>query len=90
MPVAVTLSDGRIISCLTPKSSFVRKDDTLFVIENEDLPLQIQQAEANILSAQAEKQSKEKQYKRFLLLKQKDAISAQQFDDAKAAPLKNW
>ena len=82
MADAVALSDGRIISCLAPKGSFVRKGDTLFVIENEELPLQIQQAEANILSAQAEKHGKENQYKRFLLLKQKDAISAQQFDDA--------
>ena len=85
MADAVALSDGRIISCLAPKGSFVRKGDTLFVIENEELPLQIQQAEANILSAQAEKHGKENQYKRFLLLKQKDAISAQQFDDAEAA-----
>ena len=85
MADAVALSDGRIVSCLTPKSSFVRKGDTLFVIENEELPLQIQQAEANILSAQAEKHGKENQYKRFLLLKEKDAISAQQFDDAEAA-----
>ena len=44
MADAVALSDGRIVSCLTPKSSFVRKGDTLFVIENEELPLQIQQA----------------------------------------------
>ena len=77
MADAVALSDGRIVSCLTPKSSFVRKGDTLFVLENEELPLQIQQAEANILSAQAEKHGKENQYKRFLLLKEKDAISAQ-------------
>ncbi len=85
MADAVALTSGRIMELTAPKGSVVKKGDTVFVIKNEELPLQIQQAEANILSAQAEKHSKENQYKRFLLLKEKDAISAQQFDDAEAA-----
>lgn len=85
MTDAVALSEGRIIECVAPKGSLVKKGDTIFIIKNEELPLKIKQAESNILSARAEKHSKENQYKRFLLLKDKDAISAQQFDDAEAA-----
>ena len=85
MTDAVALSEGRIIECVAPKGSFVRKGDTLFILVNEQLPLQIKQAEANILSARAEKHSRENQYKRYLMLKDKGAISAQQFDEAEAA-----
>ena len=85
MADAVALSEGRIISCLAPKSSFVHKGDTLFVIENEELPLQIKEAESNILSAKAALRSKENQYNRYLFLKKNDAISSQQFDEAEAA-----
>ena len=85
MTDALALSDGRIVECVAPKGSFVRKGDTLFLLVNEELPLQIKQAEANILSARAEKHSRENQYKRYLMLKEKGAISAQQFDEAEAA-----
>ena len=85
MTDAVALSEGRIIECVAPKGSLVKKGDTIFIIKNEELPLKIKQAESNILSARAEKHRRENQYKRFLLLKDKDAISAQQFDDAEAA-----
>ena len=85
MTDAVALSEGRITECVAPKGSFVRKGDTLFILVNEQLPLQIKQAEANILSARAEKHSRENQYKRYLMLKDKGAISAQQFDEAEAA-----
>ena len=85
MTDALALSDGRIVECVAPKGSFVRKGDTLFLLVNEELPLQIKQAEANILSARAEKHSRENQYKRYLMLKDKGAISAQQFDEAEAA-----
>ena len=85
MTDALALSDGRIVECVAPKGSFVRKGDTLFLLVNEELPLQIKQAEANILSARAEKHSRENQYKRYLMLKDKGAISAQQFDETEAA-----
>ena len=84
MTDAVALTEGRIVECVAPKGSFVRKGDTLFILVNEDLPMQIKQAEANILSARAEKHSRENQYKRYLMLKDKEAISAQQFDETKA------
>lgn len=85
MTDAVALTEGRIVECVAPRGSHVKKGDTIFIIHNEELPLKIKQAESNILSARAQKHSKENQYKRFLLLKEKDAVSAQQFDDAEAA-----
>ena len=60
MTDAVALSEGRIIECVAPKGSFVRKGDTLFILVNEQLPLQIKQAEANIVSARSEKINKDK------------------------------
>jgi RND family efflux transporter MFP subunit len=57
----------------------------LFILNNEQLPLQIKQAEANIVSARSEKINKENQYKRYLTLKDKGAVSLQQYDNALAA-----
>lgn len=85
MTDAVALSEGRIIECVAPKGSFVRKGDTLFILHNEQLPLQIKQAEANIVSAKSEKINKENQYKRYVMLKDKGAVSLQQYDNALAA-----
>ena len=85
MADAVALTDGRIVSSVAAKGSIVRKGDTLMVIHNEELPLQIKEAESNILSAKADLRSKENQYNRYLYLKKNNAISAQQFDEAEAA-----
>ena len=85
MADAVALTSGRIIKCVAPKGSVVKKGDTVFIIENEELPLQIKQAEANILSARAERINKENQYKRYQKLKDKGAVSLQQYDNAFAA-----
>ena len=85
MADAVAPTDGRIVSSVAAKGSIVRKGDTLMVIHNEELPLQIKEAESNILSAKADLRSKENQYNRYLYLKQNNAISAQQFDEAEAA-----
>ena len=84
MADAVTLVDGRIVSCLVQKNSFVKKGDPLFVLENEDIPLRIQEAESNILSAQSSLRRAENTYRRYLILKEQDAVSAQQYDDAEA------
>ena len=85
MADAVALIDGRVTECLKPKNSLVRKGETIFIIENEDIPLQIKEAESNILQAQSSLKRAENQYNRYLILKGKDAISAQQYDDAEAA-----
>ena len=85
MADAVALVDGRIVECRAPKGTFVRRGDTIFVLENEDIPLQRQEAESNILKAQAELKRAENNYSRYQILKAHDAASAQQFDEAEAA-----
>ncbi len=87
MADAVALVDGRIVECLAPKGSFVRRGDTIFVLENEDIPLQMQEAASNILRAQAELKRAENNYTRYQILKAHDAASSQQFDEAEAAYL---
>ncbi len=87
MADAVALVDGRIVECLAPKGSFVRRGDVIFTLENEDIPLQIQEAESNILRAQAELKRAENNYNRYQILKAHDAASEQQFDEAEAAYL---
>ena len=87
MADAVALVNGRIVEVLAPKGSFVRRGDVIFVLENEDIPLQRQEAESNILRAQAELKKAENNYTRYQILKASDAASAQQFDEAEAAYL---
>ena len=87
MADAVALVNGRIVEVLAPKGSFVRRGDVIFVLENEDIPLQRQEAESNILRAQAELKKAENNYTRYQILKANDAASAQQFDEAEAAYL---
>ena len=87
MADAVALVEGRIVECRAPKGTFVRRGDTIFVLENENIPLQMQEAESNILRAQAELKRAENNYSRYQILKANDAASAQQFDEAEAAYL---
>lgn len=87
MADAVALVNGRIVECHAPKGSFVRRGDVIFTLENEDIPLQMQEAESNILRAQAELRRAENNYTRYQILKAHDATSAQQFDDAEASYL---
>lgn len=87
MADAVALVDGRIVECHAPKGSFVRRGDVIFTLENENIPLQKQEAESNILRAQAELKRAENNYNRYQILKANDAASAQQFDEAEAAYL---
>ncbi len=84
MADAVALVEGRIVESRAPKGSRVRQGDTLFVLQNENIPLQIQEAESNILQAQANLRRAENNYRRYQILKASDAASAQQYDDAEA------
>mgnify|MGYP002868978984 CR=1 FL=1 len=84
MADAVALIEGRIASCLAPKGSTVEQGEVIFTVENENIPLQIEEAQSNILRAESELRRAENQYKRYLLLRENDAASAQQFDDAEA------
>ena len=81
---AVALIEGRITECLAPKGSFVHKGDVIFVIENEDIPLQIQEADAAILKAKAELKRAENTFARYRQLKEQDATSAERYDEAES------
>ncbi|MBR1884831.1 MAG: efflux RND transporter periplasmic adaptor subunit [Schwartzia sp.] len=85
MADAVALVDGRIVEVRAPKGSSVRRGDVIFVLENENIPLQRQEAESGILRAQAELKRAENNYSRYKILKDNDAASAQQYDEAEAA-----
>ena len=85
MADAVALVNGRIVEGRAPKGTFVRRGDVIFTLENENIPLQRQEAESNILRAQAELKRAENNYNRYQILKASDAASAQQFDEAEAA-----
>ncbi|MBR5162769.1 MAG: hypothetical protein IKW79_01955, partial [Schwartzia sp.] len=85
MADSVALVEGRIVKSLAPKGTFVRRGDPIFILENENIPLLIQEAESNILQAQANLRKAENNYTRYQILKANDATSAQQFDDAEAS-----
>ena len=68
---AVALTAGRIVSSLTARNSYVHKGDILFVLENEDIALSLQKAEAGILSATAELNRAENNYDRYSRLRKR-------------------
>ena len=82
---AVALIDGRITECLAPKGNFVHKGEVIFIIENEDIPLQIKEADAAILQAEAELKRAENNFARYRRLREDDAISAERYDEAETA-----
>ena len=84
MADAVALVEGRIVECLVQKGTFVRRGDVIFVLENENIPLQIQEAESGILRAEAELKHAEENYSRYSRLRERDAATPQQLEDAEA------
>ena len=81
----VALIDGRIVSSLVSKNGFIHKGDVIFIIENEKIALQMKEAEADILKARSELKRTGNNYNRYLQLREVDAVSAIQFDEAEAA-----
>ena len=82
---AVALTEGRIVEAYASVNSYVHKGDLLFRLENDNIALSIQEAEASIMSANAELARATNNYDRYSKLLQIDAASSQQFDEAKAA-----
>ena len=82
---AVALTEGRIVEAYASVNSYVHKGDLLFRLENDNIALSIQEAEASIMSANAELARATNNYDRYSKLLQVDAASSQQFDEAKAA-----
>ncbi|MBR4695626.1 MAG: efflux RND transporter periplasmic adaptor subunit, partial [Selenomonadaceae bacterium] len=85
MADAVSLIEGRIVECLAFKGTFVRQGQVIFVLENDAIPLQMEEMESNILRARAELKHAENNYSRYQSLLERNAAAQQQFDDAQAA-----
>ena len=71
-------------SVYVDKNSYVNKGDTIFVVVNESIPLQIKEAESGIMKARAALRQAENDYQRYSRLIEKDATSVQQYDAAVA------
>ena len=84
MTDAVSLIDGRITNLLVKKNSFVNKGDTLFRIENEQIPLQIQQANSQIRRIKASVAQAANNFQRQERLMAKNATSKEKFEEAEA------
>lgn len=82
---AVALTEGRIIEAYAAVNGYVHKGDLLFRLENDNIALSIQEAEAGILSAEAELARATNNFDRYSKLRMAEAASPQQYDEAKAA-----
>lgn len=85
MADAVALIEGRITSNPAPKWTDVKRGDVLFTVENEDIALSIKEAQAQVLSAQAELTRATNTFLRHKTLKEQDATSLTQYDEAQSA-----
>ena len=90
------LIEGKVNRLFVEQNNFVRAGDPLVELFNEEIPLQIIQADSDILAEEAALNRAENTYNRYLQLVELDAISKQKFDEAKAefetskARLKNY
>ena len=82
---AVTLIDGRITENFAPKNSRVRKGDVIFIIENEDISLELKEADANILEATSQLKQAENVYERQKRLLERKATSAAKLEEAETS-----
>ena len=82
---AVTLIDGRITENFAPKNSRVRQGDVIFIVENEDISLELKEAEANILEATAQLKQAENVYERQKRLLERKATSAAKLEEAETS-----
>lgn len=82
---AVSLIDGRIIENFSPKNSHVRKGDVIFIIENEDISLELKEADANILEATSQLKHAENVYERQKRLLERNATSAAKLEEAETS-----
>lgn len=82
---AVTLINGRITETFAPKNSRVRQGEVIFVVENEDISLELKEADANILEATAQLKQTENVYDRQKRLLERKATSAARLDEAETS-----
>ena len=79
-----SLIEGKVQRHLAAQNDFVREGDAISELVNEDIPLQIIQADSDILEAEANLARAQNTYNRYSQLVELDAISKQKFDEAKA------
>ena len=84
MADAVSRVDGVVQSVLVDRQSFVKKGQTIVQVKNEEIPLNIKQADSNIAKAEAEEKRAYNTYQRHLSLMQEDATSLEKVDEAEA------
>ena len=84
MTDAVSLIDGRITELFIKKNSLVKKGDKLFRVENEQIPLQIQQANSQIRRIKASVAQAANNFQRQERLMAKNATSKERFEEAEA------
>ena len=82
MADAVALIDGRVTEIFVDKNSRVAKGQLLFRLQNDDIPLKIQEAESNILRAEAQLANARASFARYTRLMEKDATSKEKYDEA--------
>ena len=82
MADAVALIDGRLTETFVEKNSKVAKGQTLFTLQNDDIPLKIQQAESSIARAEAQLANAKSSYARYTRLMEKDATSKEKYEEA--------
>lgn len=82
MADAVALIDGRLTEMFVEKNSKVAQGQTLFTLQNEDIPLKIQQAESSIAKAEAQLANAKSSFARYTRLMEKDATSQEKYEEA--------
>lgn len=85
MADAVALIDGRIEQMFVTKNSNVTREQVLFSLVNDEIPLKIQQAESSIAKAEAQLANAKNNYARYTRLRERNATSLEKFDEAEAA-----
>ena len=84
MADAMALVDGRIVEIYAAKNSAVKKGDVLMRLENDQIPLQIQQSSANVRRMEAALAQAANNYHRQERLMAKEATSKEKYEEAEA------
>lgn len=76
--------DGIITQSYSHKNMIVHQGDVLVTLSNEEIPLQVLQAESNLKKAQAVEVQTRNSYQRYSRLIEMDATSMEKLDEARA------
>lgn len=79
---ATALIDGRIDAAYIDKNSNVRRGDVIFNLVNEQIPLQLRQADSAIAKAEAARAQAVASYHRYRELMEMEATSRERFEQA--------